>query len=82
MIVTTDHKKLGIMYIVMAFCFFFLGGLMALLIRVELFHPGLQFLSNGVQLSLKIYDKSVQGVYLLLPPDTVDCLQRRQISLS
>jgi cytochrome c oxidase subunit 1 len=30
----------------MAFCFFFLGGLMALLIRVELFHPGLQFLSN------------------------------------
>jgi cytochrome c oxidase subunit 1 len=46
MIVTTDHKKLGIMYIVMAFCFFFLGGLMALLIRVELFHPGLQFLSN------------------------------------
>jgi cytochrome c oxidase subunit 1 len=46
MIVTTDHKKLGIMYIVMAFCFFFIGGLMALLIRVELFHPGLQFLSN------------------------------------
>ncbi|MCI1257245.1 MAG: cytochrome c oxidase subunit I [Corynebacterium provencense] len=43
---TTDHKQLGIMYIIMSFCFFFIGGLMALLIRVELFHPGMQYLSN------------------------------------
>ena len=46
MLTTTDHKQLGIMYIVTAFLFFGVGGLMALLIRVELFHPGLQFLSN------------------------------------
>ncbi|MGP9610934.1 aa3-type cytochrome oxidase subunit I [Corynebacterium sp. AOP36-E1-14] len=46
MLTTTDHKQLGIMYLVMAFIFFGIGGLMALLIRVELFHPGLQFLSN------------------------------------
>ena len=43
---TTDHKQLGIMYIIMSFCFFFAGGLMALLIRLELFHPGMQYLSN------------------------------------
>ncbi|MGO3362865.1 MAG: cbb3-type cytochrome c oxidase subunit I, partial [Corynebacterium sp.] len=43
---TTDHKQLGIMYIMMSFIFFAIGGLMALLIRVELFNPGLQFLSN------------------------------------
>ena len=43
---TTDHKQLGIMYLIMSFTFFAIGGLMALLIRVELFHPGLQFLSN------------------------------------
>lgn len=43
---TTDHKKLGVMYIIMSFLFFFIGGLMALLIRAELFSPGLQFLSN------------------------------------
>ncbi|MER0092950.1 cytochrome c oxidase subunit I [Corynebacterium sp. KPL2838] len=43
---TTDHKQLGIMYLIMAFSFFFLGGFMALLIRAELFTPGLQFLSN------------------------------------
>ena len=46
MLTTTDHKQLGIMYIIMSFGFFFLGGLMALLIRAELFTPGLQFLSN------------------------------------
>ncbi|MDN6439940.1 MAG: cbb3-type cytochrome c oxidase subunit I, partial [Corynebacterium nuruki] len=46
MLTTTDHKKLGIMYIIMSFGFFFAAGLMALLMRIELFHPGLQFLSN------------------------------------
>ncbi|MGI9588187.1 MAG: cbb3-type cytochrome c oxidase subunit I, partial [Dietzia maris] len=46
MLTTTDHKLLGIMYIVTCFIFFFAGGLMALLIRAELFFPGMQFLSN------------------------------------
>ena len=32
MLTTTDHKQLGIMYIIMSFSFFFLGGFMALLI--------------------------------------------------
>ena len=43
---TTDHKELGVMYIIMSFVWFFVGGLMALLIRAELFSPGLQLLSN------------------------------------
>ncbi len=43
---TTDHKALGAWYLVMSFIWFFVGGLMALLIRAELFSPGLQFLSN------------------------------------
>ncbi len=45
MITTTDHKLLGIMYIVTCFGFFLVGGLMALLMRAELAHPGMQFLS-------------------------------------
>ncbi|WP_208600897.1 cbb3-type cytochrome c oxidase subunit I, partial [Mycobacterium malmoense] len=43
---TTDHKMIGIMYMVACFVFFFIGGLMALLLRLELARPGLQFLSN------------------------------------
>ncbi|MDT5141223.1 MAG: cytochrome c oxidase subunit, partial [Mycobacterium sp.] len=46
LITTTDHKMIGIMYVVTCFIFFFVGGLMALLMRAELAAPGLQFLSN------------------------------------
>jgi cytochrome c oxidase subunit I len=42
---TTDAKQIGLMYLVTAFAFFMLGGLMALLMRAELARPGLQFLS-------------------------------------
>ncbi|SDG57272.1 cytochrome c oxidase subunit 1 [Lentzea fradiae] len=43
---TTDHKLIGIMYMITSFGFFMVGGLMALLMRGELARPGLQFLSN------------------------------------
>ncbi len=46
LVTTTDHKLIGIMYCVACFAFFFIGGLMALLMRAELAAPGLQFLSN------------------------------------
>src|SRR4051794_5565790 len=36
---TTDHKKIGLMYIVSTFIFFLLGGLAALLVRVQLALP-------------------------------------------
>jgi cytochrome c oxidase subunit I len=42
---TTDHKTIGLMYLVSSFAFFIAGGLMALLMRGELARPGLQFLS-------------------------------------
>jgi cytochrome c oxidase subunit I len=43
---TTDHKKIGILYIVTAFAFFLLSGLLALLMRAELSEPGLQLVSR------------------------------------
>jgi cytochrome c oxidase subunit 1 len=42
---TTDAKQIGIMYMVTAFVFFMIGGLMALIMRAELARPGMQFLS-------------------------------------
>jgi cytochrome c oxidase subunit 1 len=42
-IFATNHKDIGTMYLVFALVMFFLGGAMALLIRAELFRPGLQF---------------------------------------
>ncbi len=40
---TTDHKKIGILYIINSFAFFFIGGVFALLMRLELARPGTQF---------------------------------------
>jgi cytochrome c oxidase subunit I len=43
---TTDHKKIGYLYLSTSFGFFLLAGLMALVIRAELARPGTQFVSN------------------------------------
>jgi cytochrome c oxidase subunit 1 len=40
---TTNHKDLGTLYLFFSFTMFFIGGLMSLVIRAELFQPGLQF---------------------------------------
>ena len=42
---TTDHKLIGRMYLVTSFLFFIFGGILALLMRIELARPGMQFLS-------------------------------------
>jgi cytochrome c oxidase subunit 1 len=39
---TTDHKKIGILYLVNSFAFFVIGGIFALLMRTELAAPGTQ----------------------------------------
>ena len=39
----TNHKDIGTMYLMFAGLMFFIGGAMAMVIRAELFKPGLQF---------------------------------------
>jgi len=46
---TTDHKVIGNLYFVTSFLWFMIGGLMALLIRAELFSPGIQIVSDKEQ---------------------------------
>src|SRR6266516_4476359 len=41
-ITTTNHKDIGTLYLWFSFIMFLVGGVMALLIRAELFEPGLQ----------------------------------------
>ncbi|MGP3998870.1 aa3-type cytochrome oxidase subunit I [Streptomyces sp. 8N706] len=43
---TTDHKKIGHLYLITSFVFFVFGGLLALGIRAELARPGLQIMST------------------------------------
>ena len=41
-VTTTNHKDIGTLYLWFSFIMFFIGGAMALVIRTELFQPGLQ----------------------------------------
>ncbi|GFE17857.1 putative cytochrome c oxidase subunit 1-alpha [Streptomyces glebosus] len=41
---TTDHKKIGHLYLITAFGFFLVGGLLAMVMRAELARPGLQII--------------------------------------
>src|SRR5438270_7300277 len=60
-LMTTDHKMIGIMYIVTAFFFFLVGGLEALLIRTQLALP------NGKVLSPEQYNQvfTMHGVTMI-----------------
>jgi cytochrome c oxidase subunit 1 len=46
---STDHKTIGYMYLISSFLFFCVGGVMALIIRVQLFAPGLEVVDSKEQ---------------------------------
>ena len=48
-ITTTDHKRIGYLYLITSFLYFLLGGVMALVIRAQLFEPGLQIVATKEQ---------------------------------
>jgi len=48
-ITTTDHKKIGYLYLMTSFLYFCLGGVMALVIRAQLFEPGVELLQTKEQ---------------------------------
>jgi cytochrome c oxidase subunit I len=48
-IITTDHKTIGNLYLITSMGFFMVAGLMALIMRAELFSPGLQVVGTKEQ---------------------------------
>ena len=53
---TLDHKRIGVMYLISVLVAFFLGGLFAMLIRVQLLTPtGLLFHKTATAAGLEVY---------------------------
>jgi len=50
--VNTDHKVIGVQYLVTTIFFFLIGGLLAMLVRAELARPGTQFVDPQTYNSL------------------------------
>ena len=46
---TTDHKKIGYLYLITSFVYFLIGGVMALMIRAQLTMPGLEIVATKEQ---------------------------------
>ncbi|HYM83390.1 MAG TPA: cbb3-type cytochrome c oxidase subunit I, partial [Candidatus Dormibacteraeota bacterium] len=66
-VTTTDHKKIGMMYVVNSFLFFFVGGMFALGVRAELAQPGLQFVNEQTYNELFTMHASLMLFLFVIP---------------
>ncbi len=66
-VATTDHKRIGIMYLVLTFVFFILGGIEALLMRMQLGVPG-NTLLTGEKYNELLTMHGTTMVFLFLVP--------------
>ena len=45
---STHHTDVGLLYMITALAFMFMGGALAMILRVELFSPGVQFIADSM----------------------------------
>ncbi len=64
---TLDHKRIGVMYLFTVLTFFLLGGIFALLIRLELFSPGQQLFDANTYNKLFTYHGAIMVFLVIIP---------------
>ncbi len=74
-LLTKDHKRIALLYLGSITFFFFIGGLYAMLIRLELLTPQGDFFVDNLQQGLYAA-RHHHGVFL---PDTIDTGNARQL---
>lgn len=62
-----DHKRIGIMYMIVVLAFFLVGGIFALLIRAELFAPGGQIFSGNTYNQALTYHGAIMVFMVIVP---------------
>ena len=65
--ITTNHKDIGMMYLWFSFVMFIVGGILALIIRAELFKPGLQLVDPNFFNSLTTMHGLIMVFGALMP---------------
>ncbi len=64
---TTDHKRIGVLYMATSFVFFLVGGALALLMRTELARPGIQVVSESTYNQLFTMHGSIMMFLFAVP---------------
>lgn len=64
---TLDHKRIGILYLISTTFFFFIGGLLALLLRMELWTPAQTFIEADIYNQVFTLHGSIM-IFLFLVP--------------
>jgi len=64
---TLDHKRIGILYMITVFFFFFVGGIFALLIRLELFGVGETIMNSALYNQIMTYHGAVMIFMVIIP---------------
>ncbi len=65
--VNTDHKVIGIQYVVTSFFFMLVGGLLAMMVRAELAAPGSQFVDSNAYNGLFSVHASLMIFLFIIP---------------
>ena len=64
---TTDHKRIAILYMVTVLTFFFVGGVFALLLRLELFSTGKNLFGADLYNQIMTYHGAVMVFMVIIP---------------
>ena len=65
--VNTDHKVIGVQYVVTSFFFMLVGGMLAMLVRAELAAPGMQFVDSDAYNGLFSVHASLMIFLFVIP---------------
>ncbi|MGH1468615.1 MAG: cytochrome c oxidase subunit I [Bdellovibrionales bacterium] len=63
---TVDHKRIGIMYMISVFIFFFIGGVFAMLMRLELFNAAPLFAAQTYN-QMMTYHGAIMTFMVIIP---------------
>ncbi len=67
-IFSTDHKRIGIMYLIGSMAAFIVAGLMGLLMRIEQYSIGAQIVSDGTDYNVMLYFHGAAMILAFLIP--------------
>ena len=64
---TLDHKRIAILYMITVFSFFFIGGVFAILIRLELFKVGETIMKSAFYNQVMTYHGAIMVFMVIIP---------------